>query len=136
MTRDKDSNKQEHPVTASNEYDGASFDSMDEDEIIGALILFLPTTVTPLFALGHIVATRGALELLDRLGIDGGLYLTRHQRGDWGTVCAEDAVENERAVADGDRILSEYRIGAARERLWIITEWDRSATTLLLPEEY
>jgi hypothetical protein len=136
MTRDKDSNKQDRPAIASNENDDGSFDSMGEDEIIGALILFLPTTVTPLFALGHIVATRGALELLDRLGIDGGVYLTRHQRGDWGTVCADDAAENGRAVADGNRILSEYRLGAGRERLWIITEWDRSVTTLLMPEEY
>nr|WP_061542237.1 hypothetical protein [Collimonas fungivorans] len=99
--------------------------------------MFVPTQIgEPLFALGEIVATRSAVDLLDRLGINGSIYVRRHQCGDWGVVCAEDAEENARAVNNGNRILSEYRLGARRERLWIITEHDRSVTTLLLPDEY
>jgi hypothetical protein len=60
--------------------------------------------------------------------------LDRHQRGDFGTVGAEDTQANEDAIVHGSRILSSYLVGG--ERLWIITEADRSSTTLLLPEEY
>nr|WP_062120370.1 hypothetical protein [Collimonas pratensis] len=99
--------------------------------------MFVPTQIgEPLFALGEVVATPGAVNLLDRLGINGSVYVRRHQCGDWGVVCAEDAAENARGVTDSNRILSEYRLGARRERLWIITEHDRSVTTLLLPDEY
>jgi hypothetical protein len=64
-------------------------------------------------------------------------------RGDWGCVCAEDRETNDEAVRDGNRILSAYPIdedkpckGFGENTLWIITEWDRSVTTFLLPEEY
>jgi hypothetical protein len=60
--------------------------------------------------------------------------LERHQKGDWGDVPPEDAKENEFSVANGFRILSSYRIG--EHRLWVITEADRSVTTILKPEEY
>ncbi len=60
--------------------------------------------------------------------------LERHQSGDWGEAPAEDARENEFSVKHGFRVLSSYRV--AGERLWVITEADRSATTLLLPDEY
>jgi hypothetical protein len=86
------------------------------------------------FNLGHLVATPGALELLERLAVNEVELLQRHQRGDWGTVPAEDAIENENSIVNGNRILSSYQLGD--ERIWIITEADRSATTLLLPEEY
>jgi hypothetical protein len=86
------------------------------------------------FPLGQIVATPSALALLDRGAINAADLLQRHQSGDWGNVPPEDAAENENSVVNGWRILSSYSIG--EERIWIITESDRSVTTLLLPEEY
>lgn len=86
------------------------------------------------FPLGQIVATTGALNLLDRAAVNAADLLKRHQSGDWGNVPPEDAEENELSVVNGNRILSSYSVGD--ERLWIITEADRSSTTLLLPEEY
>ncbi|WP_286758498.1 hypothetical protein [Ralstonia sp. RL] len=88
----------------------------------------------PLFPLGQIVATRGVFMHLQREGIDASLYLGRHVRGDWGDVPPEDAAANQWAVSSGMRILSSYRI--AGEKVWIITEADRSITTLLFPSEY
>lgn len=88
----------------------------------------------PLFPLGQIVATRGVLTHLEREGIAADPYLNRHVRGDWGDVPAEDANANRYAVLVGARIMSSYRI--AGERVWIITEADRSVTTLLFPREY
>jgi len=93
-------------------------------------------SASPLFSLGQIVATPGALDLLDRTGTNALGLLWRHQCGDWGAVCAEDAQSNKYAVAVGARILSAYELGSRRERLWIITEADRSVTTLLLPADY
>lgn len=94
-----------------------------------------PTGIkTICFPLGHLVATPGALELLDRTGENASELLQRHQRGDWGDVPPEDAIENENSIVNGCRIMSSYPLGD--ERIWIITEADRSATTLLLPEEY
>ena len=89
---------------------------------------------TVLFPLGTIGATPGALDLLDRSGMNAAIFLERHQRGDFGTVGADDAQANKDAIEDGNRILSSYTIGG--ERLWIITEAGRASTTLLLPEEY
>ena len=62
-------------------------------------------------------------------------FLLRHKHGDWGELCAEDRRENERALRVGSRLLSSYRT-RNEDKLWIISEGDRSATTLLLPEEY
>lgn len=90
--------------------------------------------ITQLFPLGAVVATPGALDLLDRNGINATTYLARHQCGDFGTICPDDAQENMFAVIRRLRILSAYDVGT--ERLWIITEADRSSTTLLLPSEY
>lgn len=92
------------------------------------------STKTICFPLGQIVATPGALELLDRGAVNASELLQRHQRGDWGNVPPEDAEENEFSVVNGCRILSSYSVG--EERIWIITEADRSSTTLLLPDEY
>ena len=86
------------------------------------------------FPLGQLVATPSALDVLNRANIDAASLLQRHQRGDWGAVPAEDAEKNERSVVDNNRILSSYPVG--NQRIWIITEADRSSTTLLLPEEY
>ena len=87
------------------------------------------------FSLGSVVATPGALELIQQAGISPHELLARHQRGDWGIVPPEDAAANEDALRFGSRLLSSYLI-CAGERIWIITEADRSSTTLLLPEEY
>ena len=87
----------------------------------------------PLFSLGELVATPGALALLADAHTNPAELLTRHQGGDWGEVPPEDARENELSVLRGFRILSSYQGG---ERVWIITEADRSSTCILLPEEY
>jgi hypothetical protein len=89
----------------------------------------------PMFALGTVVATPGALACLERWQTGVWPLLARHQTGDWGELSQEDMRENERAVATGLRVLSSYPLGND-ERIWIITEADRSVTTLLLPEEY
>jgi hypothetical protein len=94
----------------------------------------------PLFDLGRIVVTRGALALYESrpAGMDASaIHLYRHQTGDWGEVCDEDKATNDQAVKDGNRILSCYHLdNEGEQRVWIITEHDRSSTTFLLPEEY
>jgi hypothetical protein len=84
--------------------------------------------------LGRVVATPGALKLLSEIGEDPFDYLARHATGDWGELCAFDRRQNEIALREGYRVLSSYDVLA--ERVWIITEADRSVTTILLPEEY
>ena len=86
------------------------------------------------FSLGQIVSTPGALDVLDREAVNAADLLQRHQSGDWGNVPPEDAEENDLSIVNGNRILSSYIVG--EDRIWIITEADRSSTTLLLPEEY
>jgi DNA invertase Pin-like site-specific DNA recombinase len=88
-----------------------------------------------LVRLGQIVGTPGAFAAMERGGHVPPEFLLRHKRGDWGALDEEDRAENERAVRDGSRSLSAYST-RLDERLWVITEWDRSATTLLLPSEY
>jgi hypothetical protein len=88
-----------------------------------------------LFPLGQVVATPGALAALERAKQTATLFLDRHANGDWGELDQSDVDENEYSVAHGFRLLSSYQTNAG-EKLWIITEADRSATTLLLPEEY
>ena len=89
----------------------------------------------PLFTLGRLVATPGALELLTRAEQTPLEFLTRHSRGDWGQCCSEDAKENDFSVKAGFRILSVYSTRTG-EKLWIVTEADRSVTSLLTPSEY
>ena len=88
-----------------------------------------------LFPLGRIVATPGALQALEASGEQPSVFLDRHVAGDWGELDDEDKRENDLSLRNGLRILSAYTT-AAGEKIWIITEADRSATTLLLPEEY
>jgi hypothetical protein len=83
--------------------------------------------------LGKVVATPGALILLSEAGKDAFSYLARHAMGDWGELCAFDRRQNEIALRSGHRVLSSYPVGG---KVWIITEADRSVTTILLPEEY
>ena len=89
----------------------------------------------PAFELGQIVATPGALAALKKAGQQPGEFLTRHINRDWGDLDEEDRKENEYGLEHGFRLLSAYKTNAG-DRLWIITEADRSVTTLLLPEEY
>ena len=93
----------------------------------------LPTI--PLFPAGQIVATPGALALLEQANKSPLEVLSRHLRGDWGDLCQEDRTENELSLKHGFRLLSSYRV-TERETVWVITEADRSATTILLPSEY
>lgn len=87
------------------------------------------------FLLGQVVATPGALEALLEAGQAPIELLRRHQNGDWGDLCDEDKAENELSVAQGFRILSAYTLTTG-EKVWLITEADRSVTTFLLPSEY
>jgi hypothetical protein len=88
-----------------------------------------------LFPIGHVMATPGAMALLqDDAGL-AAMLLARHHHGDWGDVDSEDWGTNNTAVKMGDRIVSSYTLLGAGV-LWIITERDRSTTTLLLPSEY
>ena len=96
---------------------------------------------TPLFSLGDVVATNTVAALLTHEYLLQ--CLGRHSRGDWGCVCEEDAETNNAGVRGGGRILSAYPIdetkpceGFGENTFWIITEWDRSVTTFLFPDEY
>jgi hypothetical protein len=84
--------------------------------------------------LGQVVATTGALNLLRKSGGHPFDYLACHATGDWGELCAFGRRQNEIALREGYRVLSSYPVGT--EYVWIITEADRSVTTILLPEEY
>lgn len=94
-----------------------------------------PSPAIPLFALGRIVATPGALSALERLAQTPATFLGRHVCGDWGDLDAEDRRENEESVKHGFRLLSAYTL-ADGTKIWVITEADRSSTCILLPEEY
>ena len=89
----------------------------------------------PKFSLGRIVATPGALEVLEEANQNPFEFLERHQAGDWGELCEDDKSENEFSLKNGFRILSAYRTRNSL-KIWVITEADRSVTTLLLPHEY
>ena len=114
-----------------------------------------PTTPTIIysntarFPLGQIVATPGALELLQETGFSAAALISRHVHGDWGDLCEEDRAENEFAVSRRLRIMSCYRLVDAERlaatplekrsglpTLWIISEADRSVTTALRPCDY
>lgn len=119
------------------------------------LSTFLKPGSTPRFALGRVVATPGALALMHATNSNPFVLLARHVTGDWGEIDPEDVITNDDALEHGLRVLSVYRLpvqaavekGAAPaqlskeadehdNRIWLITEADRSVTTLLLPEEY
>jgi hypothetical protein len=84
------------------------------------------------FPLGQIVITANANAQLESQAVNEGL--TRHASGDWGEVCEDDRQENELSLKEGFRLLSVYRSGETT--FWIITEADRSVTTVLMPEDY
>lgn len=92
-----------------------------------------------LFALGHVVATPAALALIQEHGESVPQLLSNHQTGiGWKFLCVEDRDANWRAAFDGERVLSAFNIGSVDHpvKLWIITEWDRSLTTILRPQDY
>jgi hypothetical protein len=95
---------------------------------------------TLLFPLGRLFVTRGIQALMDEKGLDISPFIARHQTGDWGEVCSEDAAENQLSLEKGFRILSAYSFKSAIDgeiyKFWIITESDRLCTTVLRPEEY
>jgi len=88
-----------------------------------------------LFDLGQTVMTIGAREALKESNQTANEFLSRHQIGDWGLVCADDRRENDLSVKESFRILSTYKTSEG-EKLWIITEADRCLSTILLPSEY
>ena len=92
----------------------------------------------PMFQTGQMVATPGALRMLQQAGIAPMTLLARHAFGDWGDLCPEDKESNNLAVAIGDRIFSSYEVGdgMSATKVWIITEADRASTCVLLPGEY
>lgn len=93
------------------------------------------TTKAVLFPFGQIVATPGALAALQKAGQQPCEFLARHGHGDWGELDEEDRQENQLSLERGFRLLSSYRT-LANTKIWVITEADRSVTTILLPEEY
>jgi len=97
----------------------------------------------PKFCLGQVVATSNFISRIKEIeDINADeviqLALIRHQSGDWGDCCPEDSKTNDHALENGNRLLSVYNWESGEEPLkfWVITEWDRSATTILLPEDY
>lgn len=89
----------------------------------------------PLFPMGQVVATPGALEALTEAQTAPSELLRRHSSGDWGEVPPEDARENSRSLKHGWRVLSSYPLSTGA-KVWVITEASREVTTLLLPDEY
>lgn len=89
-----------------------------------------------LFKLGQVVATPGALWAIEENNVDTWSLLQRHANGDWGCIPEEDRLENLLGVENGYRVMSSYPLNEQGDKLWIITEADRSSTCLLLPEEY
>ena len=98
----------------------------NHDELIGR---------KPKFELGQCVVTPGAIVALTFNSISPQMLLHRHSRGDWGDLSEEDKRLNDQAVMDGGRILSAYSL-ADGTRVWIISEEDRSVSTILTPAEY
>lgn len=102
------------------------------------------TPKPPRFPLGQVYCTPAAAEALQRLQVNPLLLLGRHISGDPGCLCTEDIQANELALRDGSRIFSAYQLTGKSNtastcevlKVWLITEADRSSTTILLPEDY
>ena len=93
----------------------------------------MASTADPNFSLGQTVSTSNALNTLKQEDVLSALG--RHSRGDWGDLCPEDEQANKRALEEGGRLFSVYQ-DRDGTKFWIITEHDRSVTTVLLPEDY
>lgn len=94
-----------------------------------------PPKHVPLFPLGQVVATPSALNAMNELDIVPLALIHRHFTGDWGDMSVEDQQQNRLAIRSGMRVFSCYKLDSSA-KIWIITEADRSSTTLLLPDEY
>ena len=92
-------------------------------------------TLASQFSLGRVVATPAALSALQLAGIDPGAVIARHHNCDWTELSENDMQCNVAALDGSDRIFSHFTY-ANGVKIYVITEWDRSVTTLLLPEEY
>ena len=86
------------------------------------------------FTLGQCFATSGVVQVLQGAELDPMTLVQRHHGGDWGDLCAEDVQANEAAIREGYRILSAYTV--AGQKVYVITEANRSVTTVLLSSEY
>ncbi|KHK58694.1 hypothetical protein PI87_02845 [Ralstonia sp. A12] len=95
----------------------------------------LPALTPPRLPLGQLVATPAAIAALSEAGVSVYLLLNRHARGDWGELREADRLQNVLAVNTGERVVSSYRL-PNQQKVLIITEADRAATTVLLPEDY
>lgn len=104
---------------------------------IPEIIMNLPSTVHagPRFRPGRIFATPAALEVIADANVSILDLLIRHLRGDWGDLSESDRQQNELSVDAGLRLLSSYVLPGG-QTVWVITEWDRTCTTLLLPGDY
>jgi hypothetical protein len=94
-----------------------------------------PTRNGPRFRIARPVITPAAQAALDAAGISGVLLLARHVNCDWGELSIEDLAANDLALLTGRRVLSSYALPTG-EKVWVITEADRSVTTILLPDDY
>ena len=92
--------------------------------------------IEPRFPVGQLTMTRGALVELTRANTNPLQLISRHVSGDWGELDAFDKQQNENALQHDLRLLSKYRLSPTNEPVYVITEADRSYTTILLPEEY
>lgn len=93
------------------------------------------------FKLGQLVATKDVDERMQHDRIFAAFVsksIRRYKEGDWGDVCEEDRLQNDYSADNGERILASYEQAGVKEpmKIWIVTEWDRSSTTILFPEEY
>jgi hypothetical protein len=88
---------------------------------------------TPKFELGQLVATANAAREIDPIAV--AVAINRHSQGDWGDLDEHDRKENDWSLAHGERLLSVY-YSSTGKKFWVITERDRSVTTVLLPEDY
>jgi hypothetical protein len=91
--------------------------------------------LAPKFPLGQVVATPGAIEAMQASGQTPDFFLDQHASGNWGIVDEEDWRLNNEAIRQGDRLLSAF-VTLRGTKLWVLTEADRSVTTILLPDEY
>ncbi len=92
------------------------------------------TNHIPLFSLGRLVMTRGIKSLIGTQEYLLSPFLNKHSKGEWGNICEEDKEANNDALLHGGSLLSSYTY--ENTEIWIITEYDRSVTTVLLPDEY
>ena len=87
-----------------------------------------------LFSLGQVVATRGAIAFCAEHAINPSQLIHKHATGDWGDLCEEDIKANVDAIAYDGRVLSSYKLHG--DKLYVLTEWDRTSTCLMLANEY